>query len=168
MYFYMGWYRDNTTYQCTWYINYPSSTTLYITYTAPNQAVTGEPTTLSFSVDGSTCVGGTCSFAPQSGGDRLTATQSAPPVTSRAPAYHFWTTDGSLAEQVLSTPRPGDSGGNGCPVTCSNGSCSAPVPTGPPQPAPYIASVTSDSRHHSSRHLRWRSDYDLHQWLQFP
>ncbi len=84
-------------------------------------------------------------FNPRPTGDTLAVTQTPAPVTSRGNAYQFSTLNGSLPTQFIEAPPQGQQGGNGCPWTCSGGSCSSPVPVGQPQPKPVISSVTLDA-----------------------
>lgn len=114
---------------------------------AATQRVESTPSMLSFSVDGTGCAGGACTFVPQAGGDTLTSGLAVPLSNSRTPAYKFSASDGSIATQMIHSPVQPVDGGSGCPWSCRGGSCSAPVPVGPPQPAPIITSVVDSSGH---------------------
>ena len=119
-------------------------------------SVTSTRSAPSFGVDGTACAGGTCVFAPQTGGDTLTATQTAAPTGGAAPRYEFSTTDGSVAPQAIFAPFcpveadgcPCDPDWDGCPsvwVGGSGGLYSVFTPTRTPQPAPVISTVTLDA-----------------------
>ena len=126
-------------------MNGPVSVTANFVNPTGLRAVSSTPYFLPFSVDGTPCATGSCLFSAQSGGDTLTVTQTAPPLTGRAPVFQYSAPDGSVAPQEVEAPPVGNGGGGGCPWTCRNGSCSAPIPVGSPQPAPVIASVTLDA-----------------------
>jgi hypothetical protein len=126
-------------------MNGPVSVTANFVNPTGLRAVSSTPYFLPFSVDGTPCATGSCLFSAQSGGDTLTVTQTAPLSTGRVPAYQYSAPDGSVAPQVISAPPPPTDGGSGCPWTCRNGSCSAPITVEPPQPAPIIYSVTNDA-----------------------
>ena len=124
----------------------PVSTNVSLTVSSTPGApvtITNSPSSSTFWVDG---VGyaGYASFVPQSGGDTLTVTQTQPPPTGRGEHYQF-SPDRGVTTQVAEVPPPGQPGGNGCPWTCSSGSCGSRVPVGPPQPAPRIQNVTDAS-----------------------
>ena len=105
--------------------------------------ITNSPSSSTFWVDG-VAYPGYASFVPQPGGDTLTVTQTQPPPTGPGDHYQF-SPDGGLTTQVAFAPRQGQSGGNGCSWTCSNGSCGSSVPIASPQPAPKIQNVTDAS-----------------------
>jgi hypothetical protein len=112
---------------------------------AMTHSVVSTPSAPSFSVDGTACARGVCTFAPQPGGDTLTATPTGAPTGRPAPIYHFSTTDNSIAAQEIPAPIIDQGGGNGCPWGSNGGGkYSGPTPTSGPQPAPVIDSVTLD------------------------
>ena len=124
----------------------PVSTNVSLTVSSTPGApvtITNSPSSSTFWVDG-VAYAGNASFVPQSGGDTLTVTQTQPPPTGRGDHYQF-SPDGGVTTQAAEVPPPGQPGGNGCPWTCSNGSCGSRVPVGPPQPAPRIQNVTDAS-----------------------